>query len=147
MKSIKKLPEGLFGKNGSGIISVTNVEESASYDYITPTMFINLQKRKKYSRDITRYFYIKDGYLYLPNSTNELVEVRMITMDTKGAEEVSSCIECNCKSTWEYNFICPDRFLDLVLRDTLQEVGSIYRTSIKDENPNMDSNQKSKTIQ
>jgi hypothetical protein len=144
MKSEEKLPEGIFGKNGSGIISVSNVEESRLYNYITPNQFLNLQKRK-YKKSYQRYYYIKDGYLYLPDSINELVELRMITIDLKRAEEVSSCKECSCKSYWDYDFVCPDRFLDLVMRDTLQEIGTIYRGSVEDENPNLDENQKSQT--
>lgn len=146
MRSIKKLPEGIFGKNGSGIISATNMEELVTYSYITPNAFRNLQKRSKYSRDTTRYYTIKDGRIFLPNSTNELLEIRMITLNRKEAEDVSSCQECACKSIWEYDFICPDRFLDLVVKDTLQEIASIWRTSVEDANPNMEPNQKTSTI-
>lgn len=146
MKSENKLPDGIFGKNGSGIISVVSMDGSLKYNYITPNSFSNLQKRK-YRRDTSNYFTIKDGYLYLPNSTNELVEIRMIATNRKEVEEVSSCKDCNCKNIWDYEFVCPDRFLDLVVKDTLQELGSIYRTSPVDSNPNMDINQKSQTIQ
>lgn len=144
MRSEEKLPEGLFGKNGSGIVSVTNVEESRQYDYITPNQYINHQNRK-YKKSSQRFFTIKDGYIYLPDSTNELVDIRMITLDHKRADEISTCTECSCKSVWDYDFVCPDRFLDLVMRDTLQEIATIYRTSIKDENPNLDSNQPTQT--
>lgn len=145
MRSKLKLPEGIFGKNGSGVVSVTNVDEQKTYKYITPNSFRTLQLRSKYSRDTTRYYYIKDGYLFLPNSTNELVEIRMLTLNKKEAEDISSCKECTCKSIWDYEFVCPDRFLDLVVKDTLQEIASIYRTSIEDANPNMDQNQKTAT--
>ena len=146
MKSTKKLPEGIFGKNGSGIISVTSVDELKDYSYITPQRVLDLKKRK-YTRDTTRYYTIKDGYLYLPDSTNELLELRMIALDKQEAAMVSSCSGCNCDSVWEYEFVCPDRFMDLVIKDTLQEVGSIYRTSVEDANPNMEPNQKTQTIQ
>lgn len=145
MRSKLKLPEGIFGKNGSGVVSVTNVDEQKTYKYITPNSFRTLQLRSKYSRDTTRYYYIKDGYLFLPNSTNELVEIRMLTLNKKEAEDISACKECSCKSIWEYEFVCPDRFLDLVVKDTLQEIASIYRTSIEDANPNMEPNQKTAT--
>ena len=70
----------------------------------------------------------------------------MFALDKKEAESVSECSKDNCcKSIWEYPFVCPDRFLDLVARDTLQEVGSFYRTSVKDENGNLDSNIKTQT--
>lgn len=144
MKSVKKLPEGIFGKNGSGIISVTSVDELKDYTYISPKRFNDLKKRK-YTRNTSRYYYIKDGYLYLPDSTNELLEIRMITLDKQEADAVSSCAGCNCKSIWEYEFVCPDRFLDLVVKDTLQEIGSIYRSSVEDANPNMEPNQKTTT--
>lgn len=145
MKSDKKLPEGVFGKNGPGIIRLTNVDGSVNYDYIQPRKFSELKKRK-YTRDTSKYYYVKDGYLYLPNSSNEIVEITMLA--TKGWEvlEVSSCSGGDsCKSFWEYDFVCPDRFLDLVVKDTLQEVASIYARSVEDSNPNMDPNSKGKT--
>jgi hypothetical protein len=145
MKSESKLPEGLFGKNGSGIISVTNVDEMVEYKYITPNDFRRL-KNRKYARDTTRYYTIKDGYIYLPDSTNELLELRMITLDKKEAEKVSSCIECDCRSIWEHDFVCPDRFLDLVAKDTLNELATIFRTTPEDENPNLNVNEKTGTV-
>lgn len=148
MRSVNKLPEGLFGKNGAGVVSVMSIDGGHEYHYISPQRY-SLLKKRKYSRDNSRYYYIKDGYLYLPNSTTELVEIRMFVLDQSEAQSVCDCIgeEGNkCKSVWDNNFICPDRFLDLVLRDTLQEVASIYRATPPDENPNMDENQKSKTV-
>jgi hypothetical protein len=146
MKSIHKLPDGIFGKNGSGIFTVMNIENSEEYKYITPQRFAELRKRK-YTRDTTRYYTIADGHIILPNSTNQLLELRMITPDKKAAEDVSSCTDSSCKSIWEYEFVCPDRFLDRVVGDTLTELGSLYRTSVEDSNPNLDVNQKSKTVQ
>jgi hypothetical protein len=146
MKSVNKIPEGLFGKNGSGIISVVSMDNSVRYNYITPNAYENLKKRK-YSRSSTEYYTIKDGYLYLPNSTNEIVELRMIALDKKEAAEASSCKDCDCDSSWDYDFVCPDRFLDLVVKDSLQELASIFRTSVVDSNPNMDPNSKGKDTQ
>lgn len=149
MKSTCKIPEGFFGKNGAGIVSITSVDGEHVYDYITPQRY-SLTLRNKYRRGNIRYYFIKDGYLFLPDSTNELVELRMFVQDKEEAEECCDCPdkkEKPCKSAWESEFVCPDRFLDLVVRDTLQEVGSFYRTSIEDENGNLDSNQKSQTVQ
>jgi hypothetical protein len=144
MKSVKKLPKGIFGKNGSGIILVTDLGGNI-YDFITPKKFLALQDRK-YVINSEFYYTIKDGFLILPNSSNEIVELEMFALDKKEAEDVSDCSDKSCcKSAWEYPFVCPDRFLDLVARDTLQEVGSFYRTSIKDENGNLDTNIKSQT--
>jgi len=147
MKSCGKIPEGLFGKNGVGIISVLNIDGSKEYHYTTLSKYSG-HKYRKYTRKSTGQYYIKDGYLWLPDSTNELVEIRMFSLDKWELDEKCDCKKDkgSCKSRWDYEFVCPDRFLDLVFRDTLQELGNIYRTSVSDENPNLDENLKSKTI-
>jgi hypothetical protein len=147
MKSCEKIPEGLFGKNGSSIISVLNIDGSKEYNYITPRKYADLKKRKYRSKN-SGYYYIQDGYLFLPDSKNELVDITMILLDKDEADAVSECSnKVSCKPKLESEFVCPDRFLDLVVRDTIQEIGNFYRTSVADENPNMDVNQKTKTVQ
>lgn len=151
MKSCEKLPEGIFGKNGSSIFSVINIDNSIDYKYITPRQF-SRNKKRKYRRKDSRYYYVKDGYLYTPDSNNELVDIGMIMLDKDQAEEVSECCDSSsgsgsgCKSKWDTQFVCPDKFIDLVARETIQEVANFYRTSVEDENPNLDSNQKTKTV-
>lgn len=147
MKSCEKIPDGLFGKNGSGILNVTNVDGSKSYHYTSPRQYSNINNRKAFKRPNIQFYVIKDGYLYLPDSRNELVELSMFALKKWELDEKCDCSrkEDNCKSYLDYEFVCPDRFLDLVVRDTLQEVASIYRTSIPDENGNLDENQKSQT--
>ena len=147
MKSCEKIPEGLFGKNGSGIIDVTNIDGSISYTYVSPRTFAINKKRKYYSQKI-KYYYIKDGYLYLPESKNEIVEIRMFATDKSQTESVCGCTESDdCRSHLDLDFVCPDRLLDSVIRDTIQEIATIYRTSQADENPNLDENQKTQTVQ
>ena len=146
MRSVKEIPEGLFGKNGAGILSVTNIDGSDIFRYISPREFINLSKRK-YVLSKDKYYTIKDRKIVLPDSEVEVVTLSMFALDKSQLDEVSSCCDeqAKCKTVWDYEFVCPDRFYDLVARDTLQELASIYRTSIVDENPNMDENQKSQT--
>jgi hypothetical protein len=147
MKSCEKIPEGLFGKNGSSIISIISLDAGKEYNYITPRKYTDLKKRKYRSKN-SGYYYIQDGYLFLPDSKNELVDITMILLDKDEADAVSECSnKVNCKSKLDSEFVCPDRFLDLVVRDTIQELGTFYRTSVQDENPNMDVNQKTKTVQ
>jgi hypothetical protein len=147
MKSCEKIPEGLFGKNGSSIISIISIDAGKEYNYITPRKYTDLKKRKYRSKN-SGYYYIQDGYLFLPDSKNELVDITMILLDKDEAEAVSECSnKVSCKSKLDSEFVCPDRFLDLVVRDTIQELGTFYRTSVQDENPNMDVNQKTKTVQ
>lgn len=146
MMSDHKLPEGFFGKNGAGIVSVANLEGEL-YEPISPRAFQNL-KNRLWIIPGTKYYTIKDGHLVLPDDTNEIVDLIMFTPKKWEVDEKSGCNSNSvCKSRWDYEFVCPDRFLDLVVKDTLQELASIYRTSVEDENGNMDSNIKSSTEQ
>jgi hypothetical protein len=149
MKSCKKLPEGLFGKNGASIISVMSIDGGKIYRYITPRKYVDINKRK-YRRKDSWFYYVQDDFLFLPDSNNELVDLTMIVVDKDAIEEVSTCSNQNnkpsCKSKLDSEFVCPDRILDLVVGATIQEVGTLYRTSVADENPNLDENQKTKTV-
>ena len=146
MQSKEKLPKGIFGKNGSGIVMVSTIDDSKRFDYISPRGYIDLKKRK-YVKNANNYYTIVDGRLILPDSEVEKVNVTLFALDKWEVDALSQCCsdETECKSRWDYEFVCPDRFLDLVAKDTLQEIASIYRTSVIDENPNMDENQKTQT--
>lgn len=148
MKSCTKVPEGLFGKNGSGILDITNIDGSVSYTYVSPRTYSNNKKRKYYSHKI-KYYYIKDGYLYLPDSRNEIVEIRMFALDKAEADKACDCSDNsnNCTSHMDLQFVCSDRLIESVISTTIQEVASFYRTSVADENPNLDENQKTQTTQ
>lgn len=145
MKSIKKLPEGLFGKNGSGIIHVASVDNSLKFDYTNPRMFRDIEK-VRFKRKGNGHYMIINGHLYLMNSEVEMVYLQMFALKKYEVEERCACQSDNlCKSYWDYEFVCPDRFYDLVVKDTLTEMANIYRTSVEDSNPNLDVNQKGKT--
>ena len=147
MKSTMKLPETLFGKTGAGILSITTIDGEKDFTYATPNAIINKGKRKYGNRVNQNFYYIRDGYLYIPNSEIELVDITLFALDGQEVEDASECSECSsCQSALDNEFVCPDRFIDLVLRETLQEVASIYRTSVADENPNWDENQKTQTV-
>lgn len=138
MRSVCKLPSGIFGKNGSGIVSVSNVNNSEFYTYQDPRSFASTLKRKYVKKD-KKVFYTDGEYLYLPDSNTELVNVSMIATNLTNINNLSSCKESNsCESVWDTSFVCPDRFFDLVVKDTINEVASVWRTSVKDENPNLD---------
>jgi hypothetical protein len=151
MRSCKELPELLSGKNGPSVLSVLSVDGSVSYRYITPRAYADLKRRKYKKKGGHGYFYIQDKHLYLVDSLNELVDLEVIPLDKDEADVASDCtdssdIESGCASKLDSDFVCPDRFLDLVIKDTIAEIGNFYRTSVEDENPNLDENQKTKTV-
>lgn len=148
MKSCEEIPEGIFGKNGSSIFSVTNVDDSLAYRYVTPREFARRKKRRYKNRN-ARFYTIKDNYLYIFNSLTELVNISMITTDPDSAEAVSECGGCSaeelaCKSLWDQQFVCPDKHIDLVAREVRAEVLASLGIPA-DENPNLDEHQKTKT--
>lgn len=146
MKSINKIPEGLFGKNGSGILAVMSIDNSMRFDFTTQRRFKEI-KKMKYLRNKGMYYTIQNGYLYLLDSEVEMVYLQMIALKKEQTAEASSCAskEAKCKSIWNQPFVCPDRFYDLIVKDSLAELANIYRTSVEDSNPNLDVNQKGKT--
>jgi len=148
MKSKKPLPPGLFGKIGAGIIMVSSIDDSVIYEGTTPRLY-KANSNFKYKRKDYHTYLVKNGHLYLPDSEVEAVNLTMFVIEKYKSVEASSCCETDekCKSFWSFEFVCPDRFLDLVVRDTLTEMANIYRTSVEDSNPNLDVNQKGKTTE
>ena len=138
MKSKEKLPDLLYSRYGNSIISVTTVDGMIEYLPITLSKY-RLNKKRPHSKYVTqKYYYIQDGYLYLPDSEIEVVDVTLITLDTETVDEISECQEGDCcKSVWEREFICSDKMLEIVIRETLQEITSTFKQIIPDENPNM----------
>lgn len=147
MRSRYKLPETIFGKKGAGVVSVSTLDGTYNYKYSTVKSYAR-SLRRKYKSKQDSFYYIVDGYLYLPNSKTEMVDIRIISLEEKVSEQLSGCEECDeCKSNWDYTFVVPDRMLEPVIRDTINEIVSINKRIVSDENPNLDSNQKQQTIQ
>jgi hypothetical protein len=146
MKSVNKIPEGLFGKNGSGIIYVYTLDNSKRFDFTTLRKYRDI-KKMRYIREAGMYYTIMNGHLYLLDSETELVGMQMIALKKEEIAKISGCIsdELKCKSSWESEFVCPDRFYDLVVKDTIAELVGTFRTIVEDANPNLDPTQKGKT--
>lgn len=143
VKSRNKLPELVFTRYGSSIKTVTSIDDSTQFYEVSKSKYIRNNKRQN-EFEKENYFYIKDDYLYIPDYYIKAVTLQLLTLDKKKAEEVS-CNITNCKSAWEYNFVAPEKFLDAILKSTAKEISN--QLSIpEDENPNLDSNLKSKTI-
>lgn len=146
MKSKEKLPELIYSIFGNSIISVSTADGSEELYPVTLKKYRNLQKREHTKIVDNNYYYVQDGYLYLPNCKYELVDIMLITLETEKLEELSTCKDGDCcGSMWEEEFNCPDKLLEAVIQDTLNEVMTSKGIPV-DENPNMDSNQKSQTI-
>lgn len=134
MRSKKKLPELIYSKYGSSVKEVTSLDGSAILAPTTPHQYRLNKERKTDHKGL--YFYVKDGYLYLPDSEIQMVRLSLITLDLYDLQECSECSDGECKSAWAYEFICSDKLLEAVIQDTLKEV-SMTKQIQADQNPNL----------
>ena len=145
MKSKKKLPKLLWSRYGSSIIMVTNLDHSKKYNIITQSDYIVLKSRPNSEKFLGNYAIYIDGYLYIPDSTVKSINILLYTMDEK-ADDISNCKDCkDCESYYDKELLVSDKIREAVIQETLKEISTRIQIP-KDENPNLDSNQKSQTI-
>ena len=144
MRSVKKLPRLVESRYGGSIKSVTNISDSVSFSPSTLSEYQRNTKRQGFNQSI-KTFYIKDDYLYLPNTEVERVNLYVLAIDQYDLNEICECSKEECKSVWDYEFIITSDLLQQVIRETAQTMAVTVQVP-EDENPNMDSNIKSQTV-
>ena len=137
-RSKNKLPELIHSKFGHSVKSVTSLDGEYSFAPITASQY-RLNKNRSL-RVKTDYFYIKDNYIYLPDSDVQMINIdELITIDLYELESCSECSKTNCKSVWDFDFVCPDKLLEVVIQETIKEL-SINKQIQEDVNPNLNPN-------
>jgi hypothetical protein len=134
MRSKSKLPELIYSKYGASVKEATSIDGSFLMKPTTPYQYRLNRSRKTDSKE--RYFYVQDGYLYLPDSEVAMIQVSLITLDLYEMEKCSDCSSGECKSAWDYEFICSDKLLEAVIQETLKEVATTKQVQ-SDQNPNL----------
>lgn len=143
MKSKLPLPSIISSRYGEAILLVTSVDGMVEFDY-SSISDIKRDSKREFGHLVQRY-YVHNNHMYIPNYEVEAVDIDILTLEQKEAAELSSCKECDkCKSVWDYEFICPDRMFDAIVRETIQEIFG-KKSIVVDENPDLDSNSKSQT--
>lgn len=142
MRSVKKLPKLIFFKYGSSLKEVTNIDFGFEFKPTTISKFRRDKQRQHFGPDA--FFYIKDGYLYLPEADVKRVSLALYTPNQFEAEKLNACGSDICLNAWDSDFVCSDKLMDVVVQETIREV-SMRLQIPEDENPNLDSNQKQKT--
>lgn len=154
MKSFHKIPNLVYSRYGASIISITSIDGSVQFTPITLQSLALHKDRVNASKFKKHYYYIQDGFLYLPDSEVEMVRVTYIPFDDSETEKVSNCkhvsIESEatseCKSIWESQFMVPDKLGEQVITETINEVFN-SRKVVPDENPNGDVQIRSSTME
>lgn len=149
MKSKYKLPTLLYSRYGASIIEVTNIDGSITFLPTSLQDFNLFKKRKSFGGKKFRFYYVQDGYLYLPDSEIEAVNVTLLTLDEDEVKKLSGCgggdssssssATDDCGSIWDAEFVCSDKLMSAVISQTIQKV-SLGRQIPQDERPDLDSN-------
>lgn len=135
MRSKKPLPELVFSRLGASIKDITSVDNLFEFRLLDLQQYRRNKKRKYQLKEVLAYLGI-DNHLYIPEEEVYAINANLITMKTDEVDDCSECKKSNCKSGWEYEFICPDRLLDAVIKETLKIIASTTRAIVEDPNPN-----------
>lgn len=132
MRSKHKLPKLIDGKYGHSIKEVTSIDDEFEFEPITLAQYRRNKDRQK--GDI-KYFYVKDDYLYLPDSEVESVNLYLITLHT---EDIVTCEkDTSCTSLWDLEFNAPDKLIEPIIAQTVQMI-TMRKQIPRDENANTD---------
>lgn len=135
VKSKKKIPNLIYSRLGSSLKEVSSVDNKYTFKQSTLSQYRRNIKRKGFVKG--ENFYILDDYLYIPDVNVKKVNLLVLALDLYDLNQLSSCNE-DCMSAWDYKFVCPDKLLEQVIRDTVQQL-TITKQIREDENPNLNS--------
>lgn len=138
VKSIHRIPDAYNCKYGT-LIKVMNLNNSLEYIQIKPFEYKDINNREYPSRKV-KYYWIDDGYLYIPNSETDEVKIYGLFKDSQEADLFNGNVDC-CYKPLDSILLVPDYLLTIskkqVVLDLLQE-----KQIPPDENPNLNSNEK-----
>lgn len=138
MRSKKRVPNLIYSRYGASIRDVTSIDNIFQFKQSTLSQYRRDSARQGFSD--YEYYYVKDGYIYIPNSDIEVGEIDVISIDQYELNRISGCDD-DCSSAWEYEFIITSDLLNQVVKETVQEI-SMRLQIPTDENPNLNSNEK-----
>lgn len=132
MKSKKPLPELVFSRLGSSVKEIYSLDGDYQFTFVDLKQY-NRNKKRQHSLTDEVYVYLGiDNHLYIPDHEIKVVDLSVLTLKP---EEVQSCKKQECKSYWEYDFISPDKLIDVIFDKALQTLG-VTRQITSDQNPN-----------
>jgi len=155
MRSKYRLPSIYESKFGPIVKQVMSLNFATLYNPIfTPKQYEAATKRQ-YGKD--RYYFILDGYLYIPvrkleEGSPEIVRIEAYFKDKWEVAQFinkinGSCESCKsdideCKPRLSYEMVIPMHLENEVKQYVISQIASIYLKVTPDELPNMNQNQK-----
>lgn len=137
MRGKKKLPELIWSKYGHTLKEITSIDGNYSFDPITATQYRKNKERS--GKTNKKYFYVKDGYPYIPDYEFYSGNLYLISQDQYELAQISECSKNKCNSVWDFEFVCPNKLEELVIQETIKHL-SLTKQIQEDVNPNLNSN-------
>lgn len=137
MRSKKQFKNLIDSRYGNSIKEVTSIDYTKLFTPSTISQYRrNKERLNKY--DKTQYFYVKDGYIYIPESDVRKVSVELLVVNTFNLVGLDENKERNCQSAWEYEFKIPAKILGNLIETVRNELITTMQIQ-EDDNPNMSS--------
>lgn len=134
MRSKQPLPK-MFQTDYGELLGVYSIDNSTKFNKTNPSEYSQIQKRRFVSKN--PYYYLSEDYLYIPNSTVEVVNLLFLTFDLK---MYNSLLE-GCNSLLDIEFPCPSFLLAEVIEKTKESLLTSKQITV-DEDSDLNLNKK-----
>lgn len=138
-KSTKKIPQVYTTKYGN-LFKILTVNKGIEFKMIKPFEYKDIKTREFKSNKI-KYYWIEEGYLYLPDCFIEEVTGYGVFKDSQEAALFNGTIP-ECYMPLDSVLLVPDYILDVAKTAISAELAQINRRIVPDNNPNINSNDK-----
>src|SRR5690606_29929129 len=103
-------PEPIFSRLGTSIVNIENIDGTISLTEIDSKTY-RRNKLRRFKIEDKVYVYLgPDNHLYIPD--HEVYSINLDVITLKNDEnECSECKDNDCKSGFQYEFICPDKLI------------------------------------
>lgn len=138
-KSIKKIPEVYISKYGN-LIKIVNINNTGEYKQIKSFEYKDI-KNREFKNKRSKYFWIEDGYLYIPDSDVEEVRGYGLFKDSQEADLFNGTVDC-CYKPLDSVLLVPEYIITIGRKEVVTELASINKRLIEDSNPDENQNDK-----
>jgi DNA primase large subunit len=124
-RTLYKLPKLFNGTKGPLIRRVYSIDQGFEFHKTSPTTYISIANKTSFKYDKNKYYWFKNGYLYLPDTETEGIMVEALWEDVLSG--FCSTDENDCSSIQERIFPLPDYLFAEVEQMAQQEFGISIR--------------------
>lgn len=125
-RTASKLPNLFNGSRGPLIRKVYSIDGSYDFKQTSPTNYIALSNSTNFKYNNQKYYWYRNGYLYLPDTEIEAIMVEAIWEDTLDGFCVADSSD-DCTSMQDKKFPLPEHLFAEVEQMAEQEFGMTMR--------------------